>query len=197
MTIFNDFIWVKENSVFSKFCRDAIEKFEKSKDKVEGHIGQMTSGSPILNLDVKRSLDLYVSDKFDWCQINEHLHYVLVDSVKTYFDMLREKNINLGFGADQQIVDSGFQIQKTNPGEFYKWHNDFTVVGNHARILTYIWYLNDVNEGGETEFIDGTLIKPEEGKLMLFPATWTYIHQGRPPISNTKYICTGWIYFEY
>ena len=195
--MFTDFIWTKENCVSSKFCEDAIEKFEKSKDKVRGHVGEKSTSSPSVELDIKRSLDLYISDKFDWCQINDHLSYTLSDSVKTYFDILREKNINLGFGADQQIVDSGFQIQKTEPGEFYKWHNDFALRGNYARILTYIFYLNDVNEGGETEFIDGTLIKPEEGKLMLFPATWTYIHQGRPPISNTKYICTGWIYFEY
>jgi hypothetical protein len=53
--------------------------------------------------------------------------------------------------------------------------------------------LNDVYEGGETEFVDGTLIKPERGKLIIFPAYWNYHHQGRPPISNTKYIVTGWI----
>lgn len=198
MSTFNDFIWIKENSVSSKFCEDAIEKFEKSNDKVQGHVGQSTTRSPSLELSIKRSLDLYISDKFDWCQITDHFYYVLSDGIKSYFDMLRDKGFeNTGFGSEQKIVDGGYQIQKTEPGEFYKWHNDFALRGNNARVLTYIWYLNDVDEGGETEFVDGTLIKPEQGKLMLFPATWTYIHQGRPPISNTKYICTGWIYFEY
>ena len=197
MSTFNDFIWIKENSVPSKLCEDAIEKFERSKDKVQGHVGEGNTIGASVELSIKRSLDLYISDKFDWCQITDTLNQVLSDSVKTYFDKLRDKEVSLGFGADQQVIDGGYQIQKTEPGEFYKWHNDFALKGNCARVLTYVWYLNDVDEGGETEFVDGTLIKPEQGKLMLFPATWTYIHQGRSPISNTKYICTGWIYFEY
>jgi hypothetical protein len=60
--------------------------------------------------------------------------------------------------------------------------------------LTYIWYLNDVNEGGETIIWDNHKIKPTTGKLLLFPATWTYPHSGLMPISNDKYIITGWIY---
>ena len=28
---------------------------------------------------------------------------------------------------------------------------------------------------------------------MIFPATWTYLHQGYPPKQN-KYIVTGWIF---
>jgi hypothetical protein len=56
-----------------------------------------------------------------------------------------------------------------------------------------ILLLNDVNEGGETYFIDGK-VKPTTGKLLLFPATWTYLHKGDIPRSNSKYIITGWLY---
>ena len=61
-------------------------------------------------------------------------------------------------------------------------------------LITYLFYLNTIEEGGETEFIDGTKIKPETGKLLIFPATWTYEHRGNVPISSNKYICTGWLY---
>ena len=65
------------------------------------------------------------------------------------------------------------------------------------RIITFLWYLNTVEEGGETEFFNGRIsIKPEKGKLLLFPSTWTYIHRGNMPISNDKYILTGWIYCD-
>jgi hypothetical protein len=39
-------------------------------------------------------------------------------------------------------------------------------------------------------------VKPEAGKLLFFPATWTYPHRGMMPISNDKYIITGWIYLN-
>ncbi len=87
-------------------------------------------------------------------------------------------------------------MQKTKPGEYYKWHHDSLSNKNKERLLSFIWYLNDVHVGGHTEFIDGTKIKPETGKLLIFPSTWTYVHQGAPPISNTKYIITGWITIE-
>ena len=62
-----------------------------------------------------------------------------------------------------------------------------------CRIVTFLFYLNDVEEGGETFFYNGK-VKPEAGKLILFPATWTYNHKGNMPISNDKYIVTGWFY---
>jgi hypothetical protein len=57
-----------------------------------------------------------------------------------------------------------------------------------------MWYLNDVEEGGETEFFGNYKIKPETGKFVLFPATWTYPHAALVPRSGDKYIITGWFY---
>jgi hypothetical protein len=66
------------------------------------------------------------------------------------------------------------------------------------RIITYLWYLNDVEEGGETDFPDINIkVKPETGKLVLFPATWDFPHCGKMPISSNKYIVTGWLYVDY
>ena len=64
------------------------------------------------------------------------------------------------------------------------------------RKLTFIWYLNDIKDGGYTEFIDGTKIKPEVGKLVIFPASWEFLHRGVPPKSEDKYLCTGWVHFD-
>jgi hypothetical protein len=61
------------------------------------------------------------------------------------------------------------------------------------RFITFIWYINDVNIGGETEFIDGTKILPKQGKLLMFPSSWTYTHRGNMPISSDKYIIVGWL----
>ncbi|MGD2137773.1 MAG: 2OG-Fe(II) oxygenase, partial [Gammaproteobacteria bacterium] len=55
-------------------------------------------------------------------------------------------------------------------------------------------YLNSVAEGGETLFFhQNVAVKPEAGKLVIFPAGFTHVHKGQRPISNDKYIINGWI----
>ena len=78
---------------------------------------------------------------------------------------------------------------KYTPGDFYTWHHDCM----DDRLLTIIWYLNDVNQDGYTEFSSGLKIQPEIGKILMFPAQWPWVHRGYPPKYETKYICTGWI----
>jgi hypothetical protein len=89
-------------------------------------------------------------------------------------------------------------VQKYLKNEgFYIYHNDFLCNYNlqRYRLFTFIFYLNDIIEGGETEFFQGKYrIKPEAGKMIIFPSTWTYPHCGKTPLSNDKYIITGWIY---
>jgi Rps23 Pro-64 3,4-dihydroxylase Tpa1-like proline 4-hydroxylase len=80
-------------------------------------------------------------------------------------------------------------------GGFYRWHHD-SIFTAHVRILTYIFYLNDVpvEHGGCTEFLMGKKIQPKKGTLILFPATWTYIHRGKKLEKGNKYIATGFVY---
>jgi hypothetical protein len=62
------------------------------------------------------------------------------------------------------------------------------------RFISFFWYLNDVAEGGETEFVDLT-IKPEAGKLVIFPPLWMFPHKGNPPISNEKYLLSTYLHY--
>ena len=74
-----------------------------------------------------------------------------------------------------------FMVQKykCNEGRYIN-HNDFSVEWskNEYRVITYIFYLNDVNHGGETQFWNDEKVIPEKGKLVLFPS-WIY-HGVRP-----------------
>jgi hypothetical protein len=57
------------------------------------------------------------------------------------------------------------------------------------RFLVFFVYLNDVAEGGETEFPTLDLqVSPKCGTILVFPSTWTFLHRGNVPISNDKYI---------
>lgn len=64
------------------------------------------------------------------------------------------------------------------------------------RYMVFIWYLNDVAEGGETEFCDlGLRVAARSGRLLMFPPYWMYQHAGLPPRSNDKYIISTYLLF--
>jgi prolyl 4-hydroxylase len=89
-------------------------------------------------------------------------------------------------------------IKRYRPGleERFQLHFDaINYVSN--RYLVMMWYLNDVEVGGETEFPHLNLtIKPEAGRLLIFPPYWMYQHQGLPPVSGDKYILSTYLLFE-
>ena len=65
----------------------------------------------------------------------------------------------------------------------------------YNRLLAFILYLNDVEEGGETEFMTlNRLVKPETGKVLCFPCNFMFPHKGNIPLSNDKYIVTAFVY---
>ena len=97
----------------------------------------------------------------------------------------------------EQYAIYDFKIQKTLPGQGYHiWHCENDGKKNRNRLLAWAIFLNDVEEGGETEFLyQHKRIKAEQGKLVMFPAYFTHTHRGNPPISGNKYIATGWVEF--
>jgi hypothetical protein len=101
------------------------------------------------------------------------------------------------------LKDSGhhssysFKMQKTNLREGYHiWHYESGNRQISNRLLTWMVYLNDVEEGGETEFLYQSMrVKPKQGTLLIWPAAFTHTHRGNPPLSNEKYVVTGWTEF--
>ncbi len=195
----NNLIYNIHNNLDISFCNCIINYFD------EKHNLDLTSSSllinNIINKNVRNSF-LYKIEKSDEIEnyYKSILDSKLKNAFKTYLIFLKNYNINFDYinKLNIKILDEGFGITKYIKNEgFYTKHSDFNP-HNFAkiRLFTYIWYLNDVNEGGETEFIDGTKIKSETGKLIFFPATWPYVHIGNMPISNDKYIIIGWIYLD-
>lgn len=188
-----DLIWSAPNSLDFDFCDQVIEKFELDERKSQGAV--LSDSGFRLDPDYKISMDLCISSLDEWKDEDEVFYKSLQSGIKQYLDHCNNFNPELVLGFYDQVHDTGYQIQRTNPGEYYNWHHDWICdEQNGSRIFTYIWYLNDISKQGETEFIDGTKIKPEQGKLLIFPATWSYVHRGVSPKYETKYICTGWMY---
>lgn len=193
---FSDLIWTKENALPLEFCNNVIDKFENDKHKVQGTV--LEHNTIIVDNSVKSSTDLYISHlSDDWQEEDKVFHHSLSQSIPQYKNYCASINQRLCPHRYSNLSDSGYQIQRTYPGEYYHWHHDFDYdVQLGFRIMTFIWYLNSIELGndGYTEFIDGTRIQPEAGKLLIFPSLWSYVHRGVSPQNQTKYICTGWIY---
>ena len=174
------------NNISDDFCNHLIEKFEGDDRKGPGltHVG--------VNPDWKTSTDLHITPLEEWKEeddtLYEHLSKAFSEYVGYVYDLLQQE---LPINSDK-----GYQIQKTEPDGFYKHHYDAEITNPFEdRILTYIWYLNEPM-GGETKFWWKGSVKPETGKLLLFPSTWNNIHEGTPPLTD-KYICTGWALHTY
>ena len=75
---------------------------------------------------------------------------------------------------------------------YHAWHyeNEVTEETMKMRQMAFMWYLNDVFEGGETEFrFQKTKVEARTGRAVIFPAFWTHTHRGNKPSSQqTKYI---------
>ena len=86
------------------------------------------------------------------------------------------------------------KLQKTKPsGGYHLWHHEQATADSSERVLVWSIYLNDVEEGGETEFLyQSKRIKARKGKILIFPASFTHTHRGNPPLLDDKYILTGW-----
>ena len=91
------------------------------------------------------------------------------------------------------------QIQKYPlNGGFHQWHceRSSSLHPSVSRHLVYMTYLNDVEDGGETEFFYQKIkVKPEKGLTIIWPADWTHTHRGISSKTETKYIITGWLQF--
>ena len=54
-------------------------------------------------------------------------------------------------------------------------------------------YLTDDFDGGETEFLYQNLREESvAGDVIIFPAGYTHVHRGNPPLGGTKYTATSW-----
>jgi hypothetical protein len=197
----DDFIVSFPNSLSDILCEEIIMKYELSEYlKYEG----LTQSGVKKNVKDTTDLEILKNDP-KWELIEKCLYKELNKAYKKYINFNKSdkyKN-NKDYNLYNLIHETNahiqwFMIQKYNKGQGkYIYHNDqhYDIDKNRYRIVTYIWYLIDVEEGGETEFFGGKIkIKPKRGTLILFPSSWCFPHRGIMPISNDKYIITGWFY---
>lgn len=181
------FIYEIPNALPGDVCREMIRRFETNGDQhYAGRVGQ--SGDE--QTSIKKTTDLRISGRHDWKDIDA----ILMQSLSKHFSAAARE---FPFFAANRFKDLGYNMQRYHEGEYYHWHVDSGPGEFMTRQLVAIWYLNDVpGPGGETEFmLQDIKIRPEEGKLILFPPFWTHPHRAVTVEHGAKYIATTWICF--
>ena len=189
------FIKTYDNALTEEFCQKVCDKFDKDDRLTPGRLGNV----PRVDKRTKDTTDLGVTSLKDagWGEEDKVFFDSLDKHMQMYWEDIEKVKGKTPLASGSEVTDKGYQIMRYEPDGYFHWHHDFIVEKNKgARIITFIWYLNNANKEGYTEFCDGTIITPKTGKLLIFPADWMYIHRGRPPKIGRKYICTGWMYLQ-
>ncbi len=131
-----------------------------------------------------------------------------VDPHDSFVKMV-ERRIDDLLGMDHELGEQ-VQGQRYMPGQEFRPHCDwFWTLADYwprerkrggQRSWTAMAYLNDVDEGGATEFTDlGISIAPRQGALLVWnnaatdgSCNWHTMHAAKPVERGVKYVITKW-----
>jgi hypothetical protein len=209
------FIKIYDGFFSSRSCDKLVQFFKNNKDSVAhlktmGDIEKEREWAKLepkkKSITARKSWGLDIDNLIRKDPKNKEfreIHKMIFES----FDMGIKKYLKdlprQGLAGAKNFKDENYFITKYDKGDgHYSWHSDRGLINKNQttsnRFISAILYLNDVSEGGETEFwLDGFKVKPRKGRLLLFPSGWSYIHRGIMPISGDKYICNNFFSVSY
>jgi hypothetical protein len=143
----------------------------------------------------EKIINTYSKDSIDCHLLDEQLYVEYQNALQKCVDKYVEKYKFSNSFAPWTIIHN-INVQKYLPGMgFHSWHSERTWAGDitSTRHLVFMTYLNDVTDGGETEFYHQNIkIKPRKGLTLIWPVDWTFTHRGLVLNTQTKYVTTGW-----
>ena len=210
----NDLIMELPGFIPEHLCTHIINEYEKCPDneKIEGRVLYNTKS--FVDKSLKNSTEISIENLIkgnigDWKKMNEKLHNYIKLSTELYTKYLVNEYpgpINLENNQKLHTFESTLTaIKNDGVGQFdlviqrqpkkakYAWHYDYHPPQSY---LFGIIYLNTLKpeEGGQTTFLSGRQIRPEAGKIMLSPASWTYAHSATEVKADYKYIIPFHVY---
>tara|TARA_X000000368_G_scaffold226885_1_gene179073 strand:- start:5370 stop:5939 length:570 start_codon:yes stop_codon:yes gene_type:complete len=92
--------------------------------------------------------------------------------------------------------DNGYTISKyyKNTG-FQNFKHDFEWNDLGATMVSFVFFLNTIEEDGELEFINGVKILPKKGNLIFYPSTWDIMYKHNISKNFDKYTVKGKLYY--
>ena len=192
-----DFIGVFDNAFSKEYCDSLIRKFDVLSETNKALFSRVDTGKNPMQMDnnmyfpIQDDETFTLNKKVDWLtEFSSRLWECYYEYAKRY-------------GILQNVakhgLDPNLKIQKTTPSEGYHvWHCEHSSIETSNRLLLVMLYLNDIEQGGETEFLyQSRRVESKMGRLVICPSGYTHTHRGNPPLFGNKYMLNGWIsYFH-
>ncbi|KID57842.1 proline hydroxylase [Pseudoalteromonas luteoviolacea] len=221
-----DFIRVYDNALSAEFCNKFMQTFDESPHLAQGQtsggvdLSKKVSQDLYLNNHPEYQSQLreieQATSKYLFEYIEEHFFMMLGAFGLNVYHPQTGQPVNLTMDnfeeigkpqlpiLTQQLFRLGpIQAQKypVNKGGYPYWHSEVYPQLHHNealhRVLLFMFYLNDVEDGGETEFFyQNKKLTPKQGSMVIAPSYFTHTHRGNMPLSNDKYILTSWVLFQ-
>tara|TARA_B100000795_G_C22579449_1_gene353210 strand:- start:56 stop:670 length:615 start_codon:yes stop_codon:yes gene_type:complete len=190
---YRDFVGIYDESVPIELCNEFVENYEEAKKNQT--IIDLTKSNQTEILEPENSVfrkdgAVFVFPTFSTIYpkppVNEYFKFL-----QECFQRYLEK-YSIEFNG--VVYNDAFKIHKVRKTEgYHKWHYERNGFDNMNRMMAYMTYLEVPKTGGETEFLHQSLrIKPVVGTTLIWPAGFTHIHRGNPPLEGEKMYITGW-----
>jgi len=189
----DNYIRVYDDVVDKDSCNLLIGKFETYEDQHEVVLVKNKNMAISFN-----QINIFNHD--EWKGIREQL----IEAMLYYVNIYKEECNILEMMWPERFGYEAIRIKRYLPNDYDRFdeHVDSTA-GCQKRFLNFLMYLNDVEEGGETEFPQimkpGTYmplsVKPKAGTMVIFPPMWCWLHAGRKPISGPKYFAHSYLHY--
>jgi prolyl 4-hydroxylase len=185
MVDLDDLIHVYENALDFKTCDFLINVFDNASHLHESIENEGKPNFTQFNLTENKN----ITDELN------KVHNHIIKQVHKHRDLYYEFVDSRVFPSEHSFEQ--FRIKRYNTGgeDRFDTHVDVADYSSARRFLSFMFYLNDVSEGGKTVFRDRK-ITPKTGSLLVFPPLWMYPHCGDPPISNPKYIMSTYLHYK-
>ena len=192
---FDQFIGIFENAASTEDCNKIIKHFDNVQDL---NLTVKRTKFENINSTIKNNNMYHLINEDDelLMQANKYILGNFIDNLNEAYNLYKKK-YDIMDNLSIHKLNMDVKIQKTVPGEGYHvWHCENASVATSRRLLLCMMYLNDVEEGGETEFLHQSIrVKPEAGTIVICPAYFTHLHRGNPPLKGNKYMINGWVEF--
>ena len=184
-----NFIGVYDNFITEEECDRAIKLFD-DQEKFNNTLNRKLS-------EISHSI-FKIDTQFFAGPSNLNVWWEELKTIIVNFDIALKHYIEeTGCGeVFPELFFTDLKIQKTLPTQGYHvWHIEHGKdVDMQKRALVFSIYLNDVEEGGETEFLHfSKRVTPKKGRIIIWPSSFPYLHRGNPPLKGEKYILTSWM----
>ena len=185
VTKYTRYIWELENFISD----EEIDRFLGMVDFFDPEI-KTSFRTEVRANDTYNLTEVEELDNIAWEWIRKANQYYVINNEFCYY-----KWNKLQLFSDNTVWSGQNILRQYNENDFYEWHGDQSPT--NLSEFSYIIYLNDDFDGGDTKFMNDKIrISPKKGSVLCFPVDHYHIHKGMKVSNGLKRILWNCVYRE-